>query len=83
MAGGLVANTGTATHINELIHPGAWYKNSRLVKLNLWILLLLITSSTNGYDGQYDASLGHGRPLNPPPTHRQYDERSPDPQAVE
>ncbi|KAH8111990.1 hexose transporter [Phellopilus nigrolimitatus] len=28
-----------------------WYKNRRLVVLNLWILLLLITSTANGYDG--------------------------------
>ncbi|KAG8902195.1 hypothetical protein FRB99_004777 [Tulasnella sp. 403] len=51
MAGGLVAMSGSAGNINELLHPGAWYKNSRLIILNLWILLLLITSSTNGYDG--------------------------------
>lgn len=52
MAGGLgVAAGGGSAGINELLHNEAWYKNSRLVKLNLWILLLLITSSTNGYDG--------------------------------
>ncbi|KAG9037291.1 hypothetical protein FRB95_006234 [Tulasnella sp. JGI-2019a] len=51
MGGGIVASAGASSGINELLHPGAWYKNSRLVKLNLWILLLLITSSTNGYDG--------------------------------
>ncbi|KAI0044057.1 hexose transporter [Auriscalpium vulgare] len=28
-----------------------WYKNRRLVTLNLWIFLLLITSTANGYDG--------------------------------
>jgi len=28
-----------------------WYKNNRLVLLNLWICLLLLTSSTSGYDG--------------------------------
>ncbi|PPQ64206.1 hypothetical protein CVT24_008624 [Panaeolus cyanescens] len=28
-----------------------WYKNPRLVVLNGWICLLLITSSTSGYDG--------------------------------
>lgn len=53
MAGGLGISTGGPnTHINELIHSGPWYKNGRLVRLNLWILLLLITSSTNGYDGE-------------------------------
>ncbi|KAG8929598.1 hypothetical protein FRC03_006385 [Tulasnella sp. 419] len=52
MAGGAAVGTSAGTQaIQELIHPGKWYKNSRLVKLNLWILLLLITSSTNGYDG--------------------------------
>ncbi|KAF7291133.1 Lactose permease [Mycena indigotica] len=28
-----------------------WYNNRRLIALNAWIVLLLITSSTNGYDG--------------------------------
>ncbi|EKM58043.1 uncharacterized protein PHACADRAFT_252012 [Phanerochaete carnosa HHB-10118-sp] len=28
-----------------------WYSNRRLLILNAWIFLLLITSSTNGYDG--------------------------------
>lgn len=28
-----------------------WYNNRRLIALNAWIMLLLITSSTNGYDG--------------------------------
>ncbi|EIW63670.1 hexose transporter [Trametes versicolor FP-101664 SS1] len=28
-----------------------WYKNPRMIKLNLCIALLLITSTTNGYDG--------------------------------
>ncbi|KIJ36374.1 hypothetical protein M422DRAFT_261331 [Sphaerobolus stellatus SS14] len=35
----------------HLVDPRPWYKNRRLVALNGWILLLLITSSTNGYDG--------------------------------
>lgn len=52
MAGGLgVATGGGSGDINALLHSGAWYKNTRIIKLNLWILLLLITSSTNGYDG--------------------------------
>lgn len=38
--------------IDHLIdHSKPWWKNRRIVYLNLWILLLLITSSTNGYDG--------------------------------
>ncbi|GJE87134.1 hexose transporter [Phanerochaete sordida] len=37
---------------HQLVDPNAkWWKNSRIVKLNLWILLLLITSTANGYDG--------------------------------
>jgi sugar porter (SP) family MFS transporter len=35
----------------HLLHPGPWWKNPRLIRLNCCILLLLITSSTNGYDG--------------------------------
>lgn len=51
MAGGIVATSAGTGEINALIHSGSWYSNSRLIKLNAWILLLLITSSTNGYDG--------------------------------
>ncbi|KAG8997888.1 hypothetical protein FRB94_007391 [Tulasnella sp. JGI-2019a] len=51
MAGGIVANTGNSSGVNDLIHPGAWWMNARRIKLNAWIFLLLITSSTNGYDG--------------------------------
>ncbi|KAH8107644.1 general substrate transporter [Cristinia sonorae] len=28
-----------------------WYKNRRIMTLNAWMVLLLITSSTNGFDG--------------------------------
>jgi len=51
MAGGIVATSGPGQDIHALYHAGAWYKNSRIVSLNAWIFLLLITSSTNGYDG--------------------------------
>jgi len=51
MAGGIVATTGPSQDIRTLYHAGAWYKNSRIITLNAWIFLLLITSSTNGYDG--------------------------------
>jgi len=52
MAGGAAVTTGSDAHdIRALVHPGAWWRNPRLVLLNLIILLLLITSSTNGYDG--------------------------------
>lgn len=37
--------------IDKLLDPRPWYKNPRLIKLNTWILLLLITSTANGYDG--------------------------------
>ncbi|TFK53754.1 general substrate transporter [Heliocybe sulcata] len=30
---------------------GPWWKNRRLLALNAWIALMLITSTTNGYDG--------------------------------
>lgn len=64
MAGGLVATGGGSGDINALIHSGSWYSNSRLIKLNAWLLLLLITSSTNGYDGA--SSLRRAGPfLNP------------------
>ncbi|KAM5536734.1 hypothetical protein V8D89_009661 [Ganoderma adspersum] len=36
-------------HLIDRAKP--WWKNARLVKLNLCIMLLLITSTTNGYDG--------------------------------
>jgi hypothetical protein len=48
-------NVGSSAHSDELHRllagrKTAWYKG-RLLKLNLVLLLLLITSSTNGYDG--------------------------------
>ncbi|KAF8902994.1 hexose transporter [Mucidula mucida] len=51
MAGGAVANVG-AGGFGHLIDPRrTWYNNRRLIALNGWIVLFLITSSTNGYDG--------------------------------
>ncbi|KZS90368.1 hypothetical protein SISNIDRAFT_415529 [Sistotremastrum niveocremeum HHB9708] len=51
-----------------LVSSRPWYRNKRLVILNAWIALLLITSSTNGFDGsmvnglqsltQWNASFG-------------------------
>ncbi|TBU24694.1 general substrate transporter [Dichomitus squalens] len=36
----------------HLLDPNKkWYNNRRLIVLNAWLVLLLITSSTNGYDG--------------------------------
>ncbi|KAF8887531.1 general substrate transporter [Infundibulicybe gibba] len=52
MGGGPVATTGNTTAIDHLIDPRRkWYNNRRIITLNAWIVLLLITSSTNGYDG--------------------------------
>ncbi|KAJ6546213.1 general substrate transporter [Mycena vulgaris] len=41
-----------ANAYTDLIDPKRkWYNNRRLIALNGWIVLLLITSSANGYDG--------------------------------
>jgi hypothetical protein len=57
MAGGLVAAV-EQTGINHLLDPNKkWYNNKRLIILNAWIVLLLITSCTNGYDGSMMNSL--------------------------
>ncbi|KAG6830912.1 hypothetical protein H0H87_006835 [Tephrocybe sp. NHM501043] len=52
MGAGAAATTGTAAAYGHLIDPTRkWYNNRRIITLNAWIVLLLITSSTNGYDG--------------------------------
>lgn len=52
MGGGPVANTGSSVGFAHLLDPNRkWYNNRRIIVLNAWIFLLLITSSTNGYDG--------------------------------
>jgi sugar porter (SP) family MFS transporter len=53
MGGGAVAtgNPGTAAYAHLLDPNRTWKSNKRIIFLNLWILLLVITSSTNGYDG--------------------------------
>ncbi|KAF4607581.1 major facilitator superfamily protein [Pleurotus pulmonarius] len=52
MAGGPAVNSGNDSGYAHLIDPRRkWYNNRRLIALNGWIVLLLITSSTNGYDG--------------------------------
>ncbi|KAJ7723620.1 hexose transporter [Mycena maculata] len=44
--------TEGATAFTELLDPNrTWYNNRRLITLNAWIVLLLITSYANGYDG--------------------------------
>ncbi|OJA10001.1 hypothetical protein AZE42_03823 [Rhizopogon vesiculosus] len=45
----VVANGATA--YSHLLDPRPWYKNTRLIVLNFWIAIMLITSATNGYDG--------------------------------
>ncbi|KDR67799.1 hypothetical protein GALMADRAFT_216182 [Galerina marginata CBS 339.88] len=51
MGGGPTIVTGGAGYLHLITDTRPWYKNSRLIVLNLCICLLLITSSTNGYDG--------------------------------
>ncbi|KAJ7610384.1 general substrate transporter [Roridomyces roridus] len=53
MAGGAVASSSEgANAYTHLMDPNRkWYNNRRLIALHGWIVLLLITSSTNGYDG--------------------------------
>ncbi|KIJ45398.1 hypothetical protein M422DRAFT_166811 [Sphaerobolus stellatus SS14] len=46
-----VSSTAQVKSYAHLLDPKPWYKNRRLILLNFWITILLITSSTNGYDG--------------------------------
>ncbi|CAK5274903.1 unnamed protein product [Mycena citricolor] len=50
---GPAATSSTGAHAYaHLIDPSrTWRSNRRLIVLNAWLVLLLITSSTNGYDG--------------------------------
>lgn len=52
MAGGAaVASSNSAANYASVIDPNRkWHNNRRLIALNAWIALLVITSSTNGYD---------------------------------
>ncbi|KIJ36372.1 hypothetical protein M422DRAFT_76265 [Sphaerobolus stellatus SS14] len=50
-AGAGAVHSGGQLGYAHLIDPTPWYKNSRLVILNFWVFLLLITSYSNGYDG--------------------------------
>lgn len=70
MAGGAVATTGSDAHYAHLVDPNRkWYNNKRLIYLHFWILLLIITSSTNGFDNslmnsfqsldQWETYFGH------------------------
>ncbi|KIJ61854.1 hypothetical protein HYDPIDRAFT_183058 [Hydnomerulius pinastri MD-312] len=52
MGAGATAVSGADASFAHLIDSRRkWYNNRRLIALNAWIVLLLITSSTNGYDG--------------------------------
>ncbi|KDQ55566.1 hypothetical protein JAAARDRAFT_195418 [Jaapia argillacea MUCL 33604] len=52
MAGGAaVSNNPEASAYSHLIDSSPWWKKQRVLLLNAWIVVLLITSSTNGYDG--------------------------------
>ncbi|KAJ7719436.1 hexose transporter [Mycena maculata] len=52
MAGGAVAASDRTNACTHLMDPNRkWYNNRRLMALHGWLFLLLITSSTNGYDG--------------------------------
>ncbi|KAJ7480931.1 hexose transporter [Mycena latifolia] len=51
MAGGPVATASATNAYMDLMDPNRkWYNNRRLIILNAWIVLLLITSSTKGYN---------------------------------
>ncbi|CAL1699477.1 unnamed protein product [Somion occarium] len=51
-AGAVATGTGGSEGFAHLIDPNRkWYSNRRLILLHAWIVLLLITSSTNGFDG--------------------------------
>ncbi|KAE9400683.1 general substrate transporter [Gymnopus androsaceus JB14] len=57
MGGGIVA-AEEQTGFSHLLDPNKkWYNNKRLITLNAWIVILLITSCTNGYDGSMMNSL--------------------------
>jgi sugar porter (SP) family MFS transporter len=43
--------TGHSNYAHLLDPSRTWYNNRRLITLHAWIVLFLITSSTNGYDG--------------------------------
>ncbi|KAF8527613.1 hexose transporter [Hysterangium stoloniferum] len=51
MGGGAVALSSGHAPYAHLVDTDAWWKNPRRIKLNLWVLLLLITSYSVGYDG--------------------------------
>ncbi|KAH9930183.1 hexose transporter [Amylocystis lapponica] len=51
MAGGAaIVSAGSAAYAQVIDPNRKWYNNRRLIYLNAWIALLVITSSTNGFD---------------------------------
>ncbi|KDQ55565.1 hypothetical protein JAAARDRAFT_48515 [Jaapia argillacea MUCL 33604] len=69
MAGGPAIVSGQESYAHLIKDHKVWWKNRRLLALNGWIVLMLITSSTNGYDGsmmnglqsltQWNAAFGY------------------------
>ncbi|KAI0828601.1 general substrate transporter [Trametes gibbosa] len=58
MAVGAVATASAGDGFMHVVDPNRkWYNNRRLITLHAWMVLLLITSSTNGYDGSLMNSL--------------------------
>ncbi|KIL61080.1 hypothetical protein M378DRAFT_13755 [Amanita muscaria Koide BX008] len=52
MGGGPAISASTNVAFNKLLDPRRkWYNNKRLFALHAWIILLLVTSYTTGYDG--------------------------------
>ncbi|TFY80744.1 hypothetical protein EWM64_g3268 [Hericium alpestre] len=52
MGAGAVTVRGESEGFWQFVDPNkTWYNNKRIIALNGWIVLLLITSSNNGYDG--------------------------------
>ncbi|KAF5328747.1 hypothetical protein D9619_011586 [Psilocybe cf. subviscida] len=51
MGGGPAVSAPNAGYMHLITDTRPWYKNKRILILNFWICILLITSSTNGYDG--------------------------------
>ncbi|KAL5499223.1 hypothetical protein ACEPAH_1741 [Sanghuangporus vaninii] len=52
MGAGAAALDNSAVGYAHLLDPNRkWYNNWRLIALNGWIVLFLVTSSTNGFDG--------------------------------
>ncbi|KAF8962002.1 hexose transporter [Flammula alnicola] len=50
-AGPALSSGGEVRSYEHLLDHRPWYRNRRLILLNFCIVILLVTSSTNGYDG--------------------------------